>query len=157
MSVFDRRRVLKTIAAGGMVAMAGCSSSGEPNSDCPKLDQEPNYGDWFDGVSNYDGTCDFRDSDSVEVAVGTKGNDAFWAFDPPAIAITTGTTVQWKWTGRGGPHNVVSRTGVLDSGPAVEGEDTEFEYSFESPGLHRYVCEPHESPGMKGAVFVALD
>ncbi len=145
------------MAAGGLAGLAGCNGGEEPNTDCSELPQEPNYGDWFDNVSNYEATCDLRDSDSVEIEVGAKGNDAFWAFNPAAIAITTGTTVRWNWTGRGGPHNVVSQTGVLDSGGAVVDEGTEFEYRFESPGLHRYICEPHESLGMKGAVFIALE
>jgi plastocyanin len=39
----------------------------------------------------------------------------------------------------------------------VNFEKTRFEVSFDRPGVYRYVCTPHESVGMRGAVFVALE
>lgn len=152
-----RRRFLQTVATVAGVGLAGCSGGDEPPADCEPLDPAPNYGDWFAGVSNYDGTCDRRGEDTVSVAVGAKGNDAFWAFDPAAVAVSAGTTVRWNWTGQGGPHNVVETRDVFDSGEAVESTDTTFSYGFERPGVFRYVCTPHVSQGMKGAVFVAIE
>jgi len=116
----------------------------------------PNYDGWFDDVSNYDGTTvDRTADDGVTVAVGAEGNNGNFAYDPPAVRVTPGTTVQWDWTGEGSAHNVVSpEDGPLDSGDAVDAEGVQFEYTFEEPGIYRYVCTPHEGLGMKGAVVV---
>lgn len=53
-------------------------------------------------------------------------------------------------------HNVVARTGVFDSGDLVKELGHTLEHTFADPGLYYYDCEPHESMGMRGAVFVAL-
>lgn len=144
---------------GGL--LAGCRG-GDGNGDGdgngrPLLDTEPNYRGWFDDVSNYEGTLDYRDASDVTVDVGVEGGIGYFKFGPPAIAVSSGTDVVWEWTGRGGAHNVVAEHGRFDSGDPVDDEDETFTYTFESPGVYRYLCEPHESQAMLGAVFVALD
>jgi halocyanin-like protein len=70
------------------------------------------------------------------------------------VAVSTGTTVVWEWTGEGGAHNVVAEDGTFDSGETVTEAGTTFEYTFEEAGTYTYVCTPHEAVGMKGAVYV---
>lgn len=151
-----RRSVLGALSGGGAAALTGCTG-GDEADDCERLPTEPRYADWFADTSNYRGTCDFRTADRASVRVGARGNDAFWAFAPAAIAITPGTLVSWEWTGRGGQHDVESATGAFDSGEPVESASESFTARFEQPGVYRYFCTPHESVGMKGAVFVALE
>jgi plastocyanin len=83
----------------------------------------------------------------VTVAVGADG----LLFTPPAITISTGTTVTWEW--KGPNHNVVAQDPetTFDSGdPQSSGT---FEYTFENAGEYPYICEPH-SFQMKGYVTV---
>ncbi|WP_323171234.1 halocyanin domain-containing protein [Natrialba sp. PRR66] len=152
-----RRNVLRAISGTATVgAVAGCldaigaGSDGE-YSDSFDEDGNPEYGDWFDGVDTYDGTVDFRGEDDVAVAVGANGGIAF---DPPAILIEPGTTVRWVWTGNGGQHNVSHVNGVFESTLTGEAGHA-FEEAFDESDIYRYVCDPHQRAGMKGAVAVA--
>lgn len=116
---------------------------------------EPEYSDWFENVENFEEFADHTGSDAITVAVGA-GDDG-WQFDPPAISITPGTTVEWEWTGEGGPHNVVSENRDWENpgGTTSEAGHT-WERTFEDGGTHLYKCVPHEGVGMKGAVFVRV-
>ena len=113
------------------------------------------YGDWFENVGNYEGTRDLRGESEVTASVGAGENGLL--FDPPAILVDPGTTVVWEWTGRGGSHNVAEENDVFSSGETVAEEGTTFEHAFEDASegdLFRYVCEPHQGVGMKGAVAI---
>lgn len=110
---------------------------------------------------NYDGSIDDRrEEDPVTVDVGT--GDAGTEFDPPAVAVSPGTTVRWEWTGEGGAHNVEAepddQIGESDyefsSGDPVDEEDETYEQTLDEAGIALYHCEPHLSVGMKGAVVV---
>ncbi|QKY18915.1 halocyanin domain-containing protein [Halolamina sp. CBA1230] len=114
---------------------------------------EPDYGGWFDGVSNYDETVDERGSSEVTVEVGVDNGGQPYGFGPAAVRIDPGTTVVWEWTGRGGSHNVVAQDGSFESDLSSEGGHT-FSHTFEEEGVYRYVCTPHQSLGMKGAIVV---
>lgn len=156
----DRRRVLRlagVAVASGLVA--GCQSRTGPGDgeERPFLDVEPNYRGWFDDVGNYEGTRDYRDQSEVIVDVGVEGGLGYFKFGPPAVAVSPGTTVAWEWTGRGGAHNVVAEQERFDSGDPIDADDERFTFTFERPAIYRYLCEPHRSQGMRGAVFVALD
>jgi len=113
----------------------------------------PDYGDWFDGVSNFEETADMTGQDSVTVEVGVEGNNGTFAFGPPAIRVDPGTTVTWEWTGQGGSHDVVAEDGGFSSDLVGEAGHT-FEHTFESGGVHTYYCTPHREMGMRGAVVV---
>lgn len=151
-----RRSLLAGTAMAGTGSVAGCFGN-DPPEDCPTLPQEPAYGGWLKGTSNYKKTCDFRGGDEVEVTVGAKGNDAFWGYGPAAVAITPGMMVRWKWNGRGGAHDVVELNERFDSGKPVDSESKTFEVTFDDPGVFKYFCTPHRSQEMKGVVFVALE
>ena len=155
-----RREVLKALAATtaiGAAGLAGCTTQAQYGTDCTKLDAEPNYKGWFDDAETYEGTCDFRKEDEVRVLVGAKGKEAYWEFEPAAVAVTPGTTVVWEWTGMGGVHDVVSDGGTFSSGKPHDEKGETFAFTFDEPGVYRYVCTPHQAMGMKGAVFVALE
>ncbi len=114
---------------------------------------EPDYGDWFDDVDNFDGTVDMTGKQSVTIDVGAEANGGAFGFGPAAVRIDPGTTVTWKWTGNGGTHNVVAEDGSFGSEMYGTGGAT-FEHTFEETGIAKYACEPHKAMGMKGAIVV---
>jgi halocyanin-like protein len=142
----SRRGFFRAGAAGTAVAAGVAAGSGTAAAQ---------YDGWLEGVSNYDGTHDYRGQSEVTVEVGAGENGL--RFGPAAILIDPGTTVVWEWTGAGGNHNVVASDQTFDSGSAVGEEGTTFEYTFEDASdgdTFKYLCEPHEAVGMKGAVAV---
>ncbi|PCR92461.1 halocyanin domain-containing protein [Natrinema ejinorense] len=160
MRLLDRRTTIKAI--GSSLALGGLGATVSAQDD-----EEPDYGDWFDDVDDYEETEDLTGEDEVTVDVGA-GDDGL-QFDPPAIRIDQDATVVWEWTGEGGSHNVVhvpedeeeleieGATGADE--PVFETEITDeegitFEHQFEETGTYLYVCEPHREQGMKGAVVV---
>ena len=149
MTDLNRRRFLRgTGAAIAVGVLAGCTGNG----DGPPEDIENHLSD----ANNYGGSLEDTTGESevtVDVGVGSKG----YAFDPAAVRISSGTTVTWEWTGKGGRHNVASVEGSeteFSSGESVEGEDSKYEQSFDSAGSQLYVCDPHKAQGMKGAIEV---
>lgn len=175
----DRRRLLVGIGtAMATVGLAGCTGDGGDggsdggdggSTDTPEDGGDGSGGDatvgedarqrvesYVGASQNFDGTvADATGQSEVTVEVGVEGNGGNFAFGPPAVAVSSGTTVTWEWTGKGGQHNVVSTNDSdlsFDSGdPKV---DDEFEHTFEETGVGLYLCEPHESLNMKGAVVV---
>jgi len=110
---------------------------------------------WVVDSSNFDGTVvDRTDSDVASVTVGSRGNRGHLAFDPPVLKISTGTTVEWKWTGSGGGHNVVFLNADIHSGQVTHESGVHFQHTFEQPGTYRYACQPHRALGQKGAIIV---
>lgn len=117
------------------------------------------YGDWFDGVPNYDGTVDRRDEARVRIVVGA-GEEGM-LYDPPAVIVDPAAKIIFEWTGEGGNHNVVEENGAW----ASELEDSaghEFPVDWSTlgrdnlseHGVYRYYCDPHRHVGMRGAVVV---
>lgn len=152
-----RRDYLHALGLGGLAALAGCTAAGasSPEHDAdPTLPTEPDYGDWFTGVSNYHATVDRRFESTVVVEVGAPGNMGAFGFGPAAVAVSPVATVVWEWTGKGGGHNVVADDGLFTSGGLVDAAGHTYELRFDAPGVFRYVCEPHRTMGMRGAVVV---
>lgn len=164
---FDRRTVLRTSAA--LVAaglLAGCSDDGSSDGNGGGNDDNDNgngngnedydFGGFFDGVDSYDGLVDETGSDAVTVTVGAEGNGGPYAYDPTAVKVDAGTTVTFEWVSD--THNVAVVDQPDDAGweghETIENEGFSFESTFETPGAYTYVCEPHESLGMKGAIVV---
>jgi halocyanin-like protein len=151
-----QRRAFLTTLTLGTVGVAGClggdaqSATGGSGS---TGGSDGEYGGWFEGVSNYDGTVDETGSEQVTVEVGTRANGGGYGFAPAAVEVTSGTTVVWEWTGVGGAHNVVAENGAFESTYSSKQGHT-FEHTFEETGTYTYYCQPHIGMGMKGAVRV---
>jgi len=177
-SDLDRRTFLRATAAAalaGSTALAGCSSASSDagnDGDTQAPDASgggdggdssgsnggsgggsTDFGGWFDDTSNFDGVVDETGTERVTVEVGATGNDGNFAFDPPAIRVSEGTTVVWKWTGEGGSHDVVAADGSFEADLNGTAGHT-FEHTFDASGTTKYYCMPHKSMGMKGAVVV---
>lgn len=138
-----RRSVLRTIGAGTLAALAGCSGGDSSSGDGP-------YGGWLEDANAFESVRDRTGQSTIEIGVGTDGG---LAFGPPAVRISPGTTVTWVWTGQGGAHNVHEVDDAFESDLVNESDHT-FEHTFDSVGVYRYVCDPHEHRGMKGVVEV---
>ncbi|PSP82101.1 halocyanin domain-containing protein, partial [Halobacteriales archaeon QS_1_68_17] len=147
-----RRDFLRTAggAAGGTAAAAAVPGSAVAQEG----GSGPDFGGWFDDVGNFDGVVDRTGQSEVTVTVGAEGNGGAFAFAPAAVRVDPGTTVKFEWTGEGGGHNVIGEDNDLDSGDPVAESGVNYEYTFEEDGIYKYVCEPHLSLGMKGAVVV---
>ncbi|MFD1642088.1 halocyanin domain-containing protein [Halohasta litorea] len=146
----SRRTVLRTGAAIGTASL-GLTTAGVTAAQNEV--QEPDYGDWFGNVGNYDSTVDERGSDEVTITVGSSANGGAYGFDPAAIHVDPGTTIVWEWSGDGGSHNVVAEDGSFESELTEEAGHT-FEYTVEAEGIITYACSPHKSLGMKGTIAV---
>ncbi|SFR69927.1 halocyanin domain-containing protein [Halogeometricum rufum] len=144
----SRRTVLRG-AATAAIAASAAGTAGTAAAQSAAAD----YGGWLDNTSNYDGTADRTGEESVTITVGAAGNNGNFAFGPAAVRVDPGTTVVWEWNGKGGAHNVVAEDGAFESEMVGEKGYT-FEQTFDSAGVHRYVCVPHEAMGMRGAVVV---
>lgn len=173
-SGMSRRQYLQLAGASALPAVvAGCiayrpeegSDGGEEDTaadtDNAAVDEWLTETDIGGDASNYDGTIiDGRDESTIQVDVGA--GSAGTEFEPAAVAVSPGTTVEWVWTGDGGGHNVEAepdgQLGESDyefsSGDVVTGEGETYEYTFEDTGIALYHCVPHLSIGMKGAIVV---
>ena len=174
----DRRSVVKAVGSLTVAGLlAGCSGGdggsggdGEDGGSGGDATEEPTdtttasdggsdggSGGQFDGfldeTDNYDGTVvDETGSDEVVIDVGTEANGGNYGFAPPAVRVSTGTTVVWQWTGEGQQHNVVAQEGGDFESELSSEEGFTFEHTFEEATTAKYVCQPHESLGMKGVV-----
>lgn len=170
----SRRRLLQLVAAGSVGSLAGCGSSALVDTATSPTDTTPITTDQkvpkriyeflvedYRGPDNYNGLKDYTGQEEVEILVGAEGNGGHYAYSPPAIHIDLGTTVTWRWTGKGGLHQV---EGTLDS--TFESERTlekghTFSQTFdleppnEDGGLFFFACSQHdESHGERGAIVV---
>jgi halocyanin-like protein len=156
----DRRAVLRRAGAVTLtsVALAGCSSpSGDDGGDdgggdTPTSGGNNDFDGWLDGANNYDGTVeDMTGSDTVTVEVGAGSTGL--AFGPAAVRISTGTTVEFEWTGSGGGHNVHAQEGASFESETHIDAGVHFTHTFEEAGTVKYQCDPHQTV-MKGVVVV---
>jgi halocyanin-like protein len=176
-----RRTLIRGIGAAATAGvLAGCSTDTREDggdgemTDGEMTDSEMTDGEMTDGettesgggdvpaeVDDYlsEGNANLYEGEIVD-ETGTDnptvmvGAGEGFAFDPPAIRVSSGTTVTWEWTGAGGNHNVVENDGEFDSGETIDEEGYTFEHTFKESGNFTYVCEPHEVAGMLGAVVV---
>ncbi|MES3516272.1 MAG: halocyanin domain-containing protein [Natronomonas sp.] len=142
------RRGLFRVGTGAAAATAAVAAGGTAAA------QEAfDYDGWFDDVPNFDGTVDRTGQDEVTVEVGAGDNGL--VFEPPAIHVDPGTTVVFEWTGQGGVHNVAEdETGDRYESELMGDSGETFRVTYETDGISKYVCAPHISVGMKGAVAV---
>ncbi len=136
-------------ALDGDKAASGDDETREPAVDGLTLADETTQ--WLRGARGFDAVADRTGQDEVVVEVGAGDG---LQYGPVAVRIDPGTTVRWRWTGRGGLHNVAFlNAGVRTSLKGKEGAT--FAYTFDAPGEYRYECTPHAGVGMRAVVVVA--
>ena len=145
-----RREFVRT--AGGTTAALGAGAAA-PATAQEGGGQRPDFGGYTEGAEG--GTYeDLRGESEVTVEVG--GTSSGLAFLPTNLWIDEGTTVTFEWTSGG--HNVLFEE--MPDGAGVSGheptEDGGFSFSvtFDTGGVYKYYCRPHESLGMLGAIAV---
>jgi len=110
---------------------------------------------WLADANGYDGhSRNVGYDDLVEILVGYPTEGTGYAFDPPAVTVTPGTTVVWRWFDHGGTHNVVALDDTFDSGDAIDQPNETYSHHFETTGVYPYVSEPRRDDGMKGSIRV---
>ena len=72
-----------------------------------------------------------------------------FAFAPPTLTVTAGTTVTWK-NEDDSPHRIGDKDGTFKSA-ALDTDDT-FSHTFAKPGEYPYICTIH--PYMAGKIIV---
>lgn len=146
----DRRALLSTVGAGAAASLAGCLGGGLTDG-----------GFGFGGLSEDD------------FDIGMSAN----AFLPAEYEIEAGETVVWGNNSSRG-HTVTAyeeaipeeaayfASGEYDDESAARGDwhsrgggnippGGTYEHTFSVPGRYDYVCIPHESGGMIGAILVS--
>lgn len=167
-----RRWMLGTIGASAMAGLAGCGDGGTNGGDgatpirgedYPAIDEWLTETDIGGADDMYDGTLlDRRGQDVLTIDVGAAGNGGNFAFSPSAVVVSTGTEIEWSWTGEGNPHNVEAlpeeQLGKSDyefsSGEPEGGSGVKYTREMDKTGIVLYHCEPHLSLGMKGGIAV---
>lgn len=164
----SRRRFIAASGTVALATLAGCAGgddetengeengtengddNGEEASGGGIEDVPAAIDEYLQDAPNYDSTMvDATGQDQVTVSL-TAAN----VFEPAAIRIDAGTTVEWVW--EGGAHNVVSAedsASDFDSGEVIAEAGTTFEQSFDD-GVQLYYCEPHVDQGMLGGLDV---
>ncbi len=172
MSTINRRLFLRNVGVTTLLGLAGCSGDGGnggdgestvPGEDYPSIDKWLTETEIGGADDTYDGNLvDNRDQDTVTIDVGASGNDGNFAYSPSAVLVSTGTAIEWSWTGEGSAHNVEAlpeeQLGESDyefsSGEPEGGSGVKFTRTMDTAGSALYHCEPHLSLGMKGGIAV---
>ncbi|MFB6253100.1 MAG: halocyanin domain-containing protein [Halobacteriaceae archaeon] len=152
----SRRDTLRYIASGITVAGLGTTNVNASAQESP-------FGGWFTkgakggATNNYQGNVvDKRNQQTVTVEVGAQGNGGTFAFAPPALQISPGTKVTFKWVSN--THNIVVESqpdGASWNGhTAIENKGFTYTHTFSTEGIYKYYCRPHLPLGMKGAIVV---
>lgn len=110
------------------------------------------------------GTTDKAKRTSSDVAVVIELTPRL-QFIPAKLTVTVGDTVQWRNVSPFGhtvtadasratyPSNVALPEGVKPFDLSLRGGQS-VRYTFDKPGVYRYICLPHEGAGMLGTVEV---
>jgi plastocyanin len=103
--------------------------------------------------------ADTASAATVTVNMGASAG-APLAFEPKAVSISAGDSVQWVMN-KLGPHNVIFDkvpAGVDASAlshTALESKaGSSFSVTFDTPGTYSYYCTPHRGAGMVGTITV---
>ncbi|MEF8795226.1 MAG: halocyanin domain-containing protein [Salinivenus sp.] len=154
MSPETMRRLCRTMHTSMRAAMHGedVASAGEGDETAFEgMSLTGETEQWLRGARAFDTVEDRTGRDEVVVEVGA-GDGLRYA--PAAVRVDPGTTVRWRWTGRGGLHDVAFANADIGT-PLKDEKGATFEYTFDAAGEYRYECTPHAGVGMRGAVIVA--
>lgn len=149
------RRLCHTMEGAMRAAMDGSNAaSGDgkpPGGILEGLSLTGETKQWLRGARGVDAVEDRTGRNEVVVEVGSGDG---LQYGPAAVRVDPGTTVRWRWTGKGGLHNVVFANAEIST--SLKGEEgATFSYTFDEPGEYRYECTLHAGIGMRGAVLVA--
>ena len=105
-------------------------------------------------VAGCSGDSGSGSGDDNTVMAGT--GDQPVAFVSDEITVSVGTTVTWEWGTDNHNIHVQNQPEAADwpGEQEVFNEGHEYSYTFEVPGTYEYICQPHASQGMAGAVVV---
>jgi halocyanin-like protein len=148
--VLGRRGLLRVCGAVALTGLAGCSGNSADSGGSDGGAGGNVYGGWLDDANGFEAVDDRTGESSIEITVGAGSG---LAFEPAAVRISPGTQVVWTWTSKGGAHNVREENDAFESELIGQSGHT-FEYTFDSAGVYKYVCDPHAHRGMKGVVEV---
>ncbi len=145
------------IAEGFLVGFPGVSvvvTGPLDGSESTQRETDTGVEAFLSDIPNYDDDIVSLDGEPVLTGDATEiGVDGTFVFEPPAVRIEAGTTVEWEWVGGEVPHSVTHVDEAFDSGVLV-GDGKTWSYTFENPGVYKYCCTPHQSQNQKGVVFV---
>lgn len=114
----------------------------------PKIDEWLKNED-FDGI-----LTDRRAREKVTVTVGAEGNGGHFAYQPNAMVVDQGTTVVFKWTGRGGSHDVSWEDAGFDDSDVSGSAAFSYRVTMTDTGVYRYYCDSDKPNGGRGAIVV---
>lgn len=150
----SRRTALRS---GAGIAVASTAAAGTASAEQHEAWAE-SISEYLADTPNFDGEIeDHRGEDEVQIMVGA--GDSGVQFEPAAVQISPGTTIQWEWMG--GAHNVYHDDELDDvdeqafESEVITEEGATFGHTFEDPGRFRYVCTPHRNQHMKGGILVS--
>ncbi|WP_247009064.1 halocyanin domain-containing protein [Halorientalis litorea] len=136
---------------GGAVGMRGAVIVRERDT----LSGYPAVDDWLEDYE-YDGRlADRRGEASLEVTVGAEGNGGNFAYRPIAPLVSQGTDITFRWTGRGGGHDVTWENVDLPDSDTTSSYDNTFSVTLDESGVYLYRCDNHRTTGGRGAIVVA--
>jgi halocyanin-like protein len=135
----------KTMGMKGAVVV-GDVDTGLESVQPPLVSREPDYGSWFNGVSDFEGTADMRGREEVRIQAATDGEES--AFSPQAVHVDPGTDVIWEWSGEES-HAIEAAD---DSFASPEQSSGEWGLRFDGVGISKYASSVDD--GMRGAVVV---
>jgi halocyanin-like protein len=153
------RQLCQTMHETMQAAMHGAAPPPTTSTDADSLTDDgnrdetglrPATAEWLRGTRGGGTIVDRTGDETVVVEVGA--GDGF-QYAPAAVRVDPGTTVQWRWTGRGGLHDVAFRNANVRTSLRSE-EGATFSYTFDTSGEYRYECTPHSGLGMRGVVIV---
>ncbi len=145
----------------GMMGEGGCpmmQAMGDTQRQSPEQlassvfdDLDTETREWITTIRGNVTPEDARGQDSVTVDVGA--GEQGLTFEPALLRVDPGTTVRFRWTGRGGVHDVSFKGSDRTSTRTYEAGHT-WTITLDDPGVRRYICLPHRPLGMKGLIMV---
>ncbi|MEF8813035.1 MAG: plastocyanin/azurin family copper-binding protein [Halovenus sp.] len=180
----NRRKLLKILGTGTMVALAGCGSSDSDGDDGSTADDDTGgdeTGGDTDGGTD-DGSGDDDDEEQVPGADVLGGPEDLHSsatvealaldgdqgagqnvFSPAVVWLEEGAKVTWD--NASGSHSATAYHPETDGAMRIpEGaqpfdseimsEGETFEHTFDTPGVYNYYCRPHRGLGMVGLAVV---
>ncbi len=142
---------------GAVVVRPGGSGDGGSGGRRAWPTREPRSRQLVRRWSNYDGTTvDRTDADASRYRSAHRARRRVRLRPASGSGDTRHRSRRGPGPVKADGHNVVSDgDGPIESGdPVTVSEGHTFEYTFEESGEYKYVCVPHETLGMKGAVVV---